>query len=108
MRLGQPMNEVTIGPSALRWRSGGVTTSTSYAKEQTSCSSQTGKQFKMADPEYDALLATEYTTYPHEACVIALGHTIENKADATYRRGELFEKRRRLINDWAEFFWLRR
>jgi hypothetical protein len=63
----------------------------------------------MADPEYDALLATKYTTYPHEACVIALGHTIENKADATYRRGELFEKRRRLINDWAEvFFWLRR
>lgn len=46
----------------------------------------------MADPEYDALLATEYTTYPHEACVIALGHTIENKADAA-------------INDWAEVFF---
>jgi len=32
---------------------------------------------------------------------MALAHTIENKVERAYRRGDLFEKRRRLMDDWA-------
>lgn len=34
---------------------------------------------------------------------MALAHTIESKVEAAYRRGDLFEKRRRLVTDWARF-----
>ena len=34
---------------------------------------------------------------------MALAHTIGNKAEAAYRRGDLFEKRRRLMADWATY-----
>lgn len=47
--------------------------------------------------------ASEVTSFPHEVCEIALAHTIANKAEAAYRRGDLFEKRRRLMNAWAGF-----
>ena len=46
--------------------------------------------------------AAECTGYPHEVCEMALAHTIGNKSEAAYRRGDLFEKRRRLMADWAE------
>lgn len=47
--------------------------------------------------------AAECTGYPHEVCEMALAHTIESKTEAAYRRGDLFEKRRRLMNDWAVY-----
>lgn len=47
--------------------------------------------------------AAECTGYPHEVCEMALAHAIENKAEAAYRRGDLFEKRRRLMDDWSSF-----
>jgi hypothetical protein len=33
----------------------------------------------------------------------ALAHAIDDKVEAAYRRGDLFEKRRRLMDAWAEF-----
>jgi integrase len=47
--------------------------------------------------------AAECTGYSHEVCEMALAHTIGNKAEAAYRRGDLFEKRRRLMADWAVY-----
>jgi integrase len=47
--------------------------------------------------------AAERTSYAHEVCEMALAHTIGNKAEAAYRRGDLFDKRRRLMADWASF-----
>jgi len=47
--------------------------------------------------------AAECTGYAHEVCEMALAHVIGNKAEAAYRRGDLFEKRRRLMADWATF-----
>lgn len=47
--------------------------------------------------------AAEQTAYPHEVCEMALAHTIGNKAEAAYRRGDLFDKRRRLMFDWATY-----
>jgi integrase len=45
----------------------------------------------------------ECTGYAHEVAEMALAHTIENKVERAYRRGDLFDKRRRLMNDWAAF-----
>lgn len=45
--------------------------------------------------------AAECTGYSHEVCEMALAHTIGNKVEAAYRRGDMFEKRRKLMNDWA-------
>ena len=48
--------------------------------------------------------AAECTGYAHEVAEMALAHVIGNKAEAAYRRGDLFEKRRKLMQDWAVFF----
>lgn len=34
---------------------------------------------------------------------MALAHTIENKVEAAYRRDDLFEKRREMMQDWANY-----
>jgi hypothetical protein len=34
---------------------------------------------------------------------IALAHAVSDKTEAAYRRGDLFEKRRGLMTDWATF-----
>lgn len=47
--------------------------------------------------------ATERTNYPREASEMALAHAIGDKVEAAYRRGELLEKRRRMMDDWAKF-----
>lgn len=47
--------------------------------------------------------ASETTGFPHEVCEMALAHVIANKAEAAYRRGDLFEKRRKLMEAWAGF-----
>jgi integrase len=47
--------------------------------------------------------AAECTAYPGEVCEMALAHAISDKAEAAYRRGDLFEKRRRLMADWAKY-----
>ena len=45
--------------------------------------------------------AAEETSHTREVAEMALAHTIENKTEAAYRRGDLFEKRTRLMIDWA-------
>src|SRR5258708_15049992 len=47
--------------------------------------------------------AAECTAYPGEVCEMALAHARSDKAEAAYRRSDLFEKRRRLMADWAKY-----
>jgi integrase len=47
--------------------------------------------------------AAERTAYPREVVEMALAHAVENKVEAAYRRGDLFEKRRQLMDAWARF-----
>lgn len=47
--------------------------------------------------------AAERTDFPNEVVEMALAHTISNKVEAAYRRGDLFQKRRQLAEAWAEF-----
>jgi integrase len=45
----------------------------------------------------------ERTAYPSEVREMALAHAIGNDTEAAYRRGDLFDKRRNLMNEWASF-----
>lgn len=45
--------------------------------------------------------ASEQTSFPHETCEHALAHRISDRAEAAYRRGDQFEKRRKLMEAWA-------
>jgi integrase len=47
--------------------------------------------------------AAECTNFTNEVCEAALAHVIENKAEAAYRRGDLFDKRRKLMEAWAVY-----
>jgi integrase len=47
--------------------------------------------------------AAERTNFPGEVAEAALAHVVGDKVEAAYRRGDLFEKRRRLMNAWSEF-----
>lgn len=47
--------------------------------------------------------ASERTNYPSDMAEMALAHTISDKVEAAYRRGDMFEKRRRMMADWAKF-----
>src|SRR5262249_12999101 len=47
--------------------------------------------------------AAERTNYPNHVVEQALAHTIGNAVEAAYRRGDLFEKRRHLMDDWAAY-----
>jgi integrase len=45
--------------------------------------------------------AAEMTTYPREVAEMALAHTVGNKVESAYRRGDLLDKRRLLMDAWA-------
>jgi integrase len=47
--------------------------------------------------------AAECTGYSHEVAEMALAHTISSAVERAYRRGDLFEKRRRLMDEWAAY-----
>jgi integrase len=47
--------------------------------------------------------AAERTNFTNEVCEAALAHVIENKSEAAYRRGDLFGKRRTLMDAWAVY-----
>ena len=46
--------------------------------------------------------AAERTNFPREVCEMALAHAVEDVTEAAYRRGDLFEKRARLMAEWAK------
>ena len=47
--------------------------------------------------------AAERTSYPLELREMALAHTLGDKTQAAYQRGDMFERRRALMNDWAAY-----
>ena len=46
---------------------------------------------------------SETTDFPGELAEAALAHAVKDKTEAAYRRGNLLQKRRALMNEWAEF-----
>lgn len=47
--------------------------------------------------------AAESTTFPSEMAEMALAHTVSDKVEAAYRRGDMFEKRRRMMQAWNDY-----
>ncbi|MFC3725939.1 tyrosine-type recombinase/integrase [Neoaquamicrobium sediminum] len=47
--------------------------------------------------------AAETTAYPHELLEMALAHVVSDQTVAAYLRGDMLEKRRRLMADWADY-----
>ncbi len=47
--------------------------------------------------------AAEETNHPREVVEAALAHVVQNKVEAAYARSDLFERRRRLMDDWAAY-----
>jgi integrase len=47
--------------------------------------------------------AAERTNFSRDVCEMALAHTVSDKVEAAYLRGDLFDKRRQLMDTWAAF-----
>jgi integrase len=47
--------------------------------------------------------ATERTNFPRELVEAALAHVLDDKTEAAYQRGDMLQKRRRLMDAWADF-----
>jgi integrase len=47
--------------------------------------------------------AAERTNFPSEVAEMALAHAVSSKVEAAYSRGDLFERRRRLMTAWSTF-----
>lgn len=47
--------------------------------------------------------AAERTNYPREVAEMALANAVSDKVEAAYRRGDLFDKRRRMMEEWQRF-----
>jgi integrase len=47
--------------------------------------------------------AAEATNFPREVAEAALAHAVESRVEAAYRRSDLLEKRRKLMEAWAGF-----
>jgi integrase len=47
--------------------------------------------------------AAEQTNFPNEEVEMALAHAVASETEAAYRRSDLFDKRRRLMDAWAEY-----
>ena len=45
----------------------------------------------------------EVSSFPRYVAEMALAHVIENKVEAAYRRGDLFDKRRKMMQEWADY-----
>ena len=45
----------------------------------------------------------ERTSFPNEVCEMALAHTVGSKVEAAYRRGDMFDKRRKLMDAWTTY-----
>lgn len=48
-------------------------------------------------------LAEEQTDYPHAVKEAALAHKVSNAVERAYRRTDLFDRRRALMDDWPKF-----
>src|SRR5262249_23035061 len=80
-------------------RGGGLSNMSLLAMLRTMGRSVTAHGFRSTFRDW----AGECTNFPREVVEQALAHAIESKVEAAYRRGDLFEKRRRLMDAWVAF-----
>ncbi|MCG7971860.1 MAG: site-specific integrase [Candidatus Thiodiazotropha taylori] len=49
--------------------------------------------------------SVEISNFPRDVAEMALAHAIKNKVEAAYRRGDLIEKRRKMMQEWANYLF---
>jgi integrase len=82
MKTGKPLSDMTLLMIVRRLQGAGLTT----------------HGFRSTFRDW----ASERTNYPREVAEAALAHVVADKTEAAYRRGDLFEKRRRMMADWEK------
>jgi integrase len=82
-RLGQPLSDMTLAAVLKRMSHADVTV----------------HGFRSTFRDW----AGEATAHPREVVEAALAHRLKDKAEAAYARGDLFAKRRKLMEDWAAY-----
>jgi integrase len=87
-----------VFPGTRQWRPVGENTPVRLAK-QAAGSNITVHGLRSTFRDW----ASERTSFSREVAEMALAHAIPNAVEAAYRRGDLFEKRRRLMEAWAKF-----
>lgn len=90
---GAPLSDMTL-TAAIRRMNGNAPTWTDGAGEVI-----TAHGFRSTFRDW----AGETTSYPREVIEHALAHQLKDKAEAAYARGTLFDKRARLMSDWAAY-----
>jgi integrase len=80
-------------------RSGGLSNMSLLAMLRTLGRSVTAHGFRSTFRTW----AAERTNFPRELAEAALAHVVGDKVEQAYQRGDLFEKRRRLMESWGEF-----
>ena len=83
MRPGRPLSDMSLGAVLKRMGRGDLT----------------AHGFRSTFRDW----AAEETHFPREVCEEALAHVPVSKVEAAYRRGDLFEKRRRLMTAWEKY-----
>jgi integrase len=46
---------------------------------------------------------SDMTSFPNEMSEVALSHTVSDKVEAAYRRGNMVERRRQMMEAWAKY-----
>ena len=82
-RAGKPLSNMSMNMLLRRMRGGGLTVNGFPSCFRDGCA--------------------EGTAHPREIAEQPLAHAIAGKVEAAYRRGDMLEKRRRLMEDWAAF-----
>jgi len=82
-RAGQPISNMAMMMTLRRMGRGGLTV----------------HGFRSSFRDWTA----ERTNFPREVAEMSLAHTVSDKVEAAYRRGDLFEKRHKLMADWAQY-----
>ncbi len=92
----KPLNNTSLFPAIRGGKLSGMAMTMLLRRMKQDC---TVHGFRSAFRDW----AAECTSVAHEVAEMALAHTIENKVERAYRRSDLFDKRRRLMDDWASF-----
>ena len=95
-RPGQPLSNMTFLKAARRLKKGGKV---EKKKAEQKKADITTHGFRSSFRDWSA----EKTNAPQIVCEAALAHVVKDKAEAAYRRGDLFDKRRTLMATWAAF-----
>lgn len=82
-KVGRPMSDMTLTAVLRRMKRGDIT----------------AHGFRSTFRDW----AAESTNYPSDMAEMALAHSISDKVEAAYRRGDMLKKRIRMMNDWAAY-----